>query len=59
MNKEIYLAIELTRMQLKMQLHETIPALRLRTGLYRKLLKDVEEDLRDSKCQLHKLKTSS
>lgn len=59
MNKENYLAVELTMIQLRIQLQETIPALRSRTLLFRKLLEDVEEDLRDSRCQLHELKTSS
>ncbi len=57
MDKDIYLALELTRIQLKMHLGETIPVLRRRKGLYRKLLMDVEEDLRDFRYQLHELKT--
>ena len=56
MKEDIYLAMELTLRQLRMQLSETIPALRLRSGIYRELLEDVEEDLKDSRSLLKTLK---
>ena len=56
MKEDIYLAMELTLRQRRMQLSETIPALRLRSGIYRELLEDVEEDLKDSRSLLKTLK---
>jgi hypothetical protein len=56
MKEDVYLAMELTMMQLRMQLAETIPALKLRSSIYRKLLEDVEEDLKDSRSLLETLK---
>lgn len=58
MRDDVFLALQLAKLQLKLQLSEVIPQLKFMIDMNRRLLEESEETLRDFRVQLDELKTS-